>query len=74
LPVFGYVADWWSLFIAFGLLGGFLLVLGFLALLGALSAYVGGAPITKASTRIVFWGALAMVITIGVGKLFEVSV
>jgi hypothetical protein len=32
LPVFGYVADWWSLFIAFGLLGGFLLVLGFLAL------------------------------------------
>jgi len=42
----------------------------FLAGLGVLSARVGGAPMVKATARIVFWGALAMGLTAGVGKLF----
>lgn len=46
----------------------------FLALLGALSARAGGAPLLLATRRVVFWGALAMLITAGVGALFGVSV
>ena len=46
----------------------------FLGLLGALSARAGGAPLLLATRRVVFWGALAMLITAGVGALFEVSV
>ena len=42
----------------------------FLAGLGVLSARVGGAPMAKATARVVFWGALAMGLTAGVGKLF----
>jgi VIT1/CCC1 family predicted Fe2+/Mn2+ transporter len=42
----------------------------FLAGLGVLSARAGGAPIGKATGRVVFWGALAMGLTAGVGKLF----
>ena len=42
----------------------------FLALLGALSAWAGGAPITKATVRVTFWGALAMALTAAVGSLF----
>lgn len=38
--------------------------------LGALAARAGGAPVLRASSRVVFWGALAMVITAGVGELF----
>ena len=44
--------------------------LGFLALLGALSARAGGAPVVPASVRVLFWGALAMAATAGVGALF----
>jgi vacuolar iron transporter family protein len=44
--------------------------IAFLAALGAISAKVGGAPILIATRRVVFWGALAMAITAGVGKLF----
>jgi VIT1/CCC1 family predicted Fe2+/Mn2+ transporter len=40
-----------------------------LTALGALSARAGGAPVFKATLRVVFWGALAMVITAGIGKL-----
>ncbi len=40
-----------------------------LLLLGILSARVGGAPTGKAALRVTFWGALAMVITYGVGAL-----
>ncbi len=47
--------------------------LGFLALLGGVSAYVGGAPIGKAVMRVTFWGALAMAATAGIGRLFGVS-
>ena len=42
----------------------------FLALLGALAARAGGAPIVPSVIRITFWGALAMGITAGVGVLF----
>ncbi|MFN7573013.1 MAG: VIT family protein [Betaproteobacteria bacterium] len=42
----------------------------FLVALGALSARVGGAPAGIAALRVGFWGALAMGITAGVGKLF----
>ncbi len=41
-----------------------------LTALGALAASAGGAPILRASLRVVFWGALAMGLTAGVGKLF----
>jgi VIT1/CCC1 family predicted Fe2+/Mn2+ transporter len=47
--------------------------LGFLALLGGVSAHAGGAPIAKAITRVTFWGALAMAATAGIGALFGVS-
>tara|TARA_R110001606_G_scaffold395213_2_gene567151 strand:+ start:44468 stop:45157 length:690 start_codon:yes stop_codon:yes gene_type:complete len=45
----------------------------FLALLGSLSAYVGGAPIFIAAARVTFWGALAMLLTAAVGSLFGVA-
>lgn len=44
----------------------------FLALLGAIAAFAGGASLTIGATRVLFWGALAMVLTAGVGKLFGV--
>ncbi len=46
----------------------------FLALLGALSAQVGGAPILKSTIRVTFWGALAMGLTALVGSAFGTSV
>ena len=42
----------------------------FLALLGALAARAGGAPIIVSAWRVTFWGALAMALTAGVGALF----
>jgi len=61
-PVFGLM--WWvagsSLF--------------FLALLGSLAAQTGGASVFTAAVRVTFWGALAMVLTAAVGKLFGVMV
>ena len=44
--------------------------LGFLALLGAIGAKAGGANVLRATARVTFWGALAMALTAGVGKLF----
>ncbi|WP_448580647.1 VIT1/CCC1 transporter family protein [Thermaurantiacus sp.] len=41
----------------------------FLALLGAVGARAGGAPFPKPVARVVFWGALAMAITAGIGRL-----
>lgn len=49
------------------------LSLVFLALLGGVSAYVGGAPIAKAVSRVTFWGAFAMAATAGIGKLFGIA-
>ena len=42
----------------------------FLALLGAVAAKAGGAGMVKGSLRVLFWGAIAMAVTAGVGKLF----
>ena len=44
--------------------------LGFLALLGALGAKAGGAPMVRAVVRVTFWGAVAMAVTALVGHLF----
>ncbi|MGZ3196499.1 MAG: VIT1/CCC1 transporter family protein [Croceibacterium sp.] len=44
--------------------------LGFLAVLGALGARAGGASMVKGVGRVVFWGAVAMAVTAGVGKVF----
>ena len=42
----------------------------FLALLGAIGARAGGANIVTATVRVTFWGAAAMALTAGIGKLF----
>jgi vacuolar iron transporter family protein len=42
----------------------------FLALLGAVGARAGGASIWRPTIRVTFWGALAMLITAGIGNLF----
>jgi vacuolar iron transporter family protein len=46
------------------------LSLAFLAVLGAVGAKAGGAPIARAVARVTFWGAVAMAVTAVVGKLF----
>lgn len=46
----------------------------FLALLGVLAAWAGGAPIVKSTIRVTFWGALAMALTALVGSLFGTTV
>jgi len=48
----------------------FLASLAFLALLGAVGARLGGADVFRATTRVTFWGALAMAITAGIGGIF----
>ena len=42
----------------------------FLALLGVLAAQIGGASKLKGAWRVSFWGALAMLVTAGVGLMF----
>lgn len=42
----------------------------FLALLGVVAARAGGAGMLASAVRVVFWGALAMALTAGVGRLF----
>ena len=44
--------------------------LAFLAFLGGLAAYAGGAPVVPGALRVTFWGALAMALTAGIGTLF----
>lgn len=44
----------------------------FLATLGALAARAGGAPLSIGAFRVTFWGALAMALTAGVGRIFGV--
>ncbi len=44
--------------------------LAVLAVLGAAGARAGGAKLLPAVVRVVFWGALAMAVTAGVGHLF----
>lgn len=45
----------------------------FLATLGALAARAGGAPMLKGAVRVTFWGAIAMLLTALVGRLFDVA-
>jgi len=42
----------------------------FLAVLGCLAAWTGGAGIFRGAVRVTFWGALAMLLTAMVGSLF----
>ena len=44
-----------------------------LGALGALAALTGSAPVLKGAVRVLFWGALAMAATWGIGSLFGVS-
>jgi VIT1/CCC1 family predicted Fe2+/Mn2+ transporter len=44
--------------------------LAFLALLGAVGARAGGANMVTAVIRVTFWGAIAMAITAGIGRIF----
>ena len=46
----------------------------FLAFLGAIGAYAGGAVVWRATLRVTFWGALAMALTAGIGKLVGTAV
>lgn len=45
-----------------------------LALLGAASARAGGARVLRAIVRVVFWGAAAMAITAGVGRIVGAAI
>jgi vacuolar iron transporter family protein len=42
----------------------------FLAVLGAMAAYAGGAQVLRGLLRVTLWGAIAMGITAAVGRLF----
>jgi len=44
--------------------------LAFLVVLGAVGARAGGAPMPIAIFRVTFWGAIAMALTAGIGRLF----
>ncbi len=46
----------------------------FLAVLGAVAARAGGAPVARGAFRVVFWGALAMAVTAFVGRIFGAAV
>jgi VIT1/CCC1 family predicted Fe2+/Mn2+ transporter len=46
----------------------------FLALLGGLAAWAGGAGIWIGALRVTFWGALAMAVTAGAGALFGTAI
>jgi vacuolar iron transporter family protein len=48
--------------------------LAFLAMLGAVGARAGGAKVMKAAIRVTFWGALAMVVTAGIGAILGAHV
>jgi VIT1/CCC1 family predicted Fe2+/Mn2+ transporter len=60
--------------------GGFVIIavsvasLLFLALLGVVGAWVGGAGLLRAAIRVTFWGALAMAVTAGIGAAFGTKV
>jgi VIT1/CCC1 family predicted Fe2+/Mn2+ transporter len=50
------------------------LSVGFLALLGAVAARLGGAAVLTGAGRVAFWGAFAMAVTMGAGALFAAAV
>jgi len=45
-----------------------------LVALGAVAARAGGARAVVGAARVAFWGALAMAVTAGVGRLFGTTV
>jgi len=45
-----------------------------LVILGGTAAYAGGASIVRGAVRVAFWGALAMGLTAGVGRLFGTAI
>lgn len=47
--------------------------LAMLALLGALAAQLGGAPMVRGAARVLFWGALAMGASALIGSLFDAA-
>ena len=51
-----------------------LMSLGFLALLGAIAAHIGGSSALVGAWRVTFWGALAMAITAGAGVMFDAAI
>ena len=48
--------------------------LAFLAMLGCLAAYAGGAKIITSVARVTIWGALAMALTTAIGRMFGAAV
>ena len=48
--------------------------LALLALLGALGAWAGNAPVTRAVIRVTFWGAFAMAATMAIGSLIGATI
>ena len=57
-----------------GLSAGITVVtLALLAVLGALAGRLGGASMSKGALRVLFWGAVALGVTAGIGHLFGVS-
>ena len=46
----------------------------FLAVLGAIGAVTGGANVWRAMARVTFWGALALAVTAGIGRLVGTAV
>lgn len=48
--------------------------LGFLALLGAIGAKAGGASLWRASARVTVWGAIAMALTAGIGRIVGTAI
>jgi VIT1/CCC1 family predicted Fe2+/Mn2+ transporter len=68
------------LLVAWAIPGQYLIIavavlsLVFLAILGGAAAFTGGASIMVGTFRVTFWGALAMILTALVGRLFGVAV
>jgi vacuolar iron transporter family protein len=46
----------------------------FLGVLGAAGAKIGGAPLLRATIRVMFWGAVAMGITAAIGAVFGTAI
>jgi VIT1/CCC1 family predicted Fe2+/Mn2+ transporter len=46
----------------------------FLGVLGAVGAVAGGAGVVKPTIRVMFWGALAMALTAGIGAIFGATI
>ena len=44
-----------------------------LAVLGAIGAVAGGAPLGRAVARVILWGGFAMAVTAGIGHLFGIA-